>query len=102
MVDGTVHCPYHSLCVVFGIRYRYCTNVPCLRRYEQRNVGIIRFVVMLVMAVIGLLVLYLIVVVLEPIVMKRWHGQSASGTTHSRHNAEEVPVPYPDSNIIVN
>ena len=76
--------------------------MPCLRRYEQRNVGIIRFVVMLVMAVIGLLVLYLIVVVLEPIVMTRWHGQSASGTTHSRHNAEEVPVPYPDSNIIVN
>lgn len=69
----------------------------CICRYEQRNVGIIRFVVMLVMAVIGLLVLYLIVVVLEPIVMKRWHGQSASGTTHSRHNAEEMSMRHFES-----
>jgi len=42
-----------------------------LFRYEQRNVGIIRFVVMLVMVVIGVLVLYLLVVVLEPILRAR-------------------------------
>jgi TMEM9 len=59
-------------------------------RYEQRNVGIIKFVVMLVMTVIGLLVLYLLVVVLEPVVMQRCQ-RLYTYTNNSRPSAEQVP-----------
>lgn len=67
----------------------------CICRYEQRNVGVIKFVVMLVMAVIGLLVLYLLVLVLEPLVMKRCQGQHI--TTSGRSTVEEVSMRHFDS-----
>jgi hypothetical protein len=48
---------------------------------------------MLVMTVIGLLVLYLLVLVLEPLVTKRCHSQQFISTAHNnRSSLEEVTI----------
>jgi len=66
----------------------------CVCRYEQRNTGVIRFVVIMVMVVIGVLAIYLVYLVLEP----KWARRRQN--TYQEHTEEEMSLQAYDSCVL--